>query len=365
VRVPGAVLAAPAAGDIDNDGQAELVVLTAGDNVVVVEGNGATTPWVGIDPGAFGDRTFSAPALIDRNGDGWLDVVVVVRDGWHTISGPSGLTGQARGFTEPAVSEPAFADLDGDGAFELLMLHADARLRIHRNAPGDVTTIVLDGTPVGSPIVTLLDHETPALLVATAEGCLLGFDPSGAPLPGFPKRFEAGFTGRLAADVAGTRDGVLSRIVLETDSGTLQELQLPAVGQGDFAAPWGMSGGNAARTRSIPSPLPAGPRDRKDDEVREPEGIVSLRPLANPARAGGPVAFELTGTAPATRLEVFDLLGRRRAGRAIPPDLADSPGVVTWDGRTDEGMAPPAGLYFVRVSRSAGPPVVGRLLLVP
>jgi subtilisin family serine protease len=368
VRVPGAVLSPPSAGDVDNDGQVELVVVTAFDEVVVIEGSGATRPWgdgLTLFPVGIAAHT---PALVDVSGDGRLDLVLQdAAESWTLMGRPPGASlGEVvrTVYGTTAIGRSAFADLDASGGVDAVTLHDDGVLRVRSGGVGPRLAIPLEGTPAGGVVVTLVAEATPALLVPTVEGCLLGFDGQGAPLPGYPKRFDAGFTGRFAADVAGTLDGVMSRIVLETDAGTFQELSLPVVGQGDFAAPWGMDGGTAARTRSIPPSVAAGPRPPDDDDPAASPVPAGLRPLAQPARAGSHVLFALTGAPAPLRLEVFDVQGRRLVDRGLPAaDVAD--GRIAWDGRADDGRVPAAGLYLVRVTRDAAPALTTRLVLVP
>jgi flagellar hook assembly protein FlgD len=70
-----------------------------------------------------------------------------------------------------------------------------------------------------------------------------------------------------------------------------------------------------------------------------------LRVSPNPALAHARVHFETDPASLARTVEVLDLTGRRVA--TLP--LAAGARSVEWQGRTLDGRAAPAGIYFARV----------------
>ena len=141
-RSPTAVESAPAVGDLDGDGQNEVVVgagssqaATAGQwgGVVAFNGDG-TTRWrfltrdqynvyTGGPPEGRSDGVFSSPAIGDIDGDNRNDVVFGSWD--HRIYALHGDGSMIAGFpidnTDTVFSSPALYDLDGDGRLEIVI----------------------------------------------------------------------------------------------------------------------------------------------------------------------------------------------------------------------------------------------------
>ena len=141
-----AVIASPAVGDLDGDGAVEVVVATLNGAILAWHADG--TPVAGfphvLDPGLVLDQTdpdnvydygmFSTPALGDLEGDGDLEIVVgamdahvyalhhdgslvtgfpvELRETYDTSDGP-------RSNGERIISSPALGDADGDGFLEI------------------------------------------------------------------------------------------------------------------------------------------------------------------------------------------------------------------------------------------------------
>ncbi|MGD0113681.1 MAG: FG-GAP-like repeat-containing protein [Armatimonadota bacterium] len=133
----GQVWSSPAIGDMDGDGQLEVVVGSNDGKVYAWHANG--TPVAGW-PQATGGAVNSCPALADLDGDGMLEVVIGSHDGkvyaWHAngtpVAGWPQTTGNAIG------SCPAVGDLDGDGTLEVVCGSGD----------GKVYAWHADGTPL-------------------------------------------------------------------------------------------------------------------------------------------------------------------------------------------------------------------------
>lgn len=136
---PTSIRAAISAGDLDNDGQVEVVV-AAGDignfqgGIVTLNGFTGATRWVyktldlisttgGAGPDGFSDAVVSTPALGDLDGDGKLEIVfgcwdfniyVLTFDGQKAFGWPK--------FMRDTIwSSPAIADIDNDGRNEFII----------------------------------------------------------------------------------------------------------------------------------------------------------------------------------------------------------------------------------------------------
>jgi hypothetical protein len=87
-----------------------------------------------------------------------------------------------------------------------------------------------------------------------------------------------------------------------------------------------------------------------------PDGI---RATPNPFGGTTRIAFESPNAGP-VEIEIFDVGGRRVRTLSAPAGLR----AVDWDGRNDDGVRLPSGIYFCRIPTAAGHRVVGRLVLI-
>ncbi len=207
----GAVLSSPAVDDLDGDGTLEIVVTTLRGHVHVFDETGARRdgfpqsldPLLSLpestSPSRVVDRAIgSSPALGDLDGDGDLEIVIGSMDGhlyaWHDdgelVDGwPVALSweGHEQWPTARIVGTPALGDVDGDGIVDAVVgtnesvsnyyglayaVHGDGTL--HPDGP------YLDGWPVtlfgaftaALPIVGEGTTASPALVDLDADGKL-------------------------------------------------------------------------------------------------------------------------------------------------------------------------------------------------
>ncbi|HEX7076816.1 MAG TPA: C25 family cysteine peptidase [Candidatus Eisenbacteria bacterium] len=188
----------PAAADLDGDGTPEIVAASWDDSLVCVfHANGAVMAgW----PRKGGAPFWSCPAIGDVDGDGAPDVVVGSNTsllyGWHA-DGTEIRDGDANPATNgvlftPAgsvISSPAIADLDGDGAQEIVFGTSAGRLyAIHPSGPIAGWPFTANGTMSASPAI---GDVVPGGGLEVAVGCandsVYVITAAGQRAPGWPR----------------------------------------------------------------------------------------------------------------------------------------------------------------------------------
>jgi FG-GAP-like repeat len=194
------VYSTPAIGDVNGDGQNEVVFGAWDHHVYVVRGNGTNLPgW----PKDVRDTIWSSPSLFDLDLDGRLEIIIGADthaegppintfDGgtlWVFRFDGTNYPGFPKRLTVGIGSTPAVADIDGDGRPEIVIgagATPDAsghRLFAFRcdgsDVPGwPVTTI---GNTGNSPALANLDADPALEVVATDDaGYLYGIEGNGA-----------------------------------------------------------------------------------------------------------------------------------------------------------------------------------------
>lgn len=240
---------APAAvGDIDGDGEPEIVCNTLNKRTLAWNVDGTEVRDGDSNPGTHGiliDRgpelswdgwNRSGPALFDLDDDGAKDIIFGTRYGWETMNSLRAYRWdgtQLPGFpVETAVGgsimcSPTVADLDGDGVHEIIFVSENNRLHVvHEDGS------YYDGFPIvfqassemgdrtcPSPAVGDFDEDGELEIAAVAvhsslESYMWVIDTdvvggsSGDPLPGWPAHMEGNSNGSVVVgDIDG--DGLL------------------------------------------------------------------------------------------------------------------------------------------------------------
>lgn len=379
------------------------VVTCCGNRVHLINGDGSIAPGFPMQPNT---PVSCPPALGDVDADGDRDIVILqqnimnVLTGQGTVQAVRGFAGDGKTFS----NAPTLADIDLDGDLEiaastdqgdLYLLYGDgsdfpgwpyhdasgvrltsaalANIRglfepeIIFNQEGPTAAAVhalsywgseLSGyprTPVagwylwGMPIADCLDEGSTDVVVATRDQNGYAFTNFGVDLPGWPKFFGAQFN---VSPASGDLDSD-NRLEVVFTSYSPPGFFIVDVGAAPYRSEmnpdnwWPMYGYNPMRQGCL-----ACDNDRVAGVTGEapPVGpIVFAAPSPNPA--SGPVRLEFQlPEAAGVRLDLYDVRGRL-VRRMLKEEMEPGPHAVTWDGTVD-GQRAPAGVYFARLQVS-------------
>lgn len=206
----------PAVGDIDNDGDLEIVIGRGNYQVSAFQHDGSNVSgW----PRGTPDLVYATPALADLDGDGDLEVVVGSLNGkvyaWHhdgtEVSGWPKTTG------DEVWSSAAIGDIDGDDDLEIVAGSNDNNVYAWHHDGTEVSGWPIDtGGEVGSsPVLGDIDNDGCLEVIAAAwpAGNVYAWHHDGTLVAGWPGEALAAYpSSPVLADLDG--DGSLEVIVM-------------------------------------------------------------------------------------------------------------------------------------------------------
>ncbi|MBK8164903.1 MAG: VCBS repeat-containing protein [bacterium] len=328
--VNGAVNCDISAGDLDGDGQPELVFFDNWRYLYAVRTNGSDYPgFPRLMPYTANGDPVTSPALADLDGDGWLEIIytpnasglsaklVVVST--KTTDGTSGLVRPGWPVDLPGSSEasPVVGDLDGDGVPEIVQ--------------------GIGGGDVGAPYN------------------LYAFHADGQPMAGFPVTLTGPVrTSPVITDL--DLDGDVDLVYAGWDF-RCHVWDLPFAHH-ESKAFWPTYKGNMRRDGVLSSP---GVSQVTGPAVPAVPLALDL-PWPNPFNPSVSVRLYVDGGRD-VRLTVHDLRGRRVRG-LYEGRLAAGWRTVVWDGLDDSGRATASGVYFLRAEGAGAEAATRKLVLV-
>ncbi len=209
------IFSSPAVGDIDGDGNLEIVVGDLSGQIYAWEMDGTLCSGFPIE---LSGKIYSSPSLGDIDGDDTLDIVIGTDDMFlYAISNDTIRDGFPVFMGDVVRSSPALADLDGDEICEIIALSGDGRLFVLKgNGSNYIEPMITErlGPSVASPVVGDIDSDDTLEIVAvTSAGYVYCFDAYGNEEDYWPREVEGTPIGSPALGDL-DRDGYLEVVLI-------------------------------------------------------------------------------------------------------------------------------------------------------
>ena len=312
------VPSAPAVGDVDHDGDDEIVIATPDGNVFVFDMSATT---VTRETGTLRAYYPSAPALGDVDGDGTLEIAIWDAENMYVLKSNA----------RPMLEWPRAIRAESQGEAPAIKPHRELE----------------------SPLIADIDGDNgPDVLFPLDDGTLAAFHADGSAVASFPRPApaEAGAAPTVAELVPGTASVVtlgayaslngVDTVVDTLASAPSSSLSIQSLDAGLAAPYWTMARGNLLRTGSA---LVGGPLATSTSTFDAGSFII----YPNPVLASVVHARVTTNTRARVRLSIYTLEGVAAVTREFdvnPNGLVDTP----FDEAIDVAKFK-SGVYFMRL----------------
>ncbi len=351
------IWSSPAIGDIDDDGQLEIVVGTGifygdgrGEYVNAYESDGTpVTGWpVSLEDGnsSTDNRVFSSPALADVDGDGQLEIFIGSLDGYlYSISSGGSIlwkstpAGEGQNPADFAIfSSPAVGDIDGDGQFEVVVGGG-----WHITAFNALTGAKKSGYPIetgypdlgGTPMFT---WSSPTIADVDGDGLI-------ELLIGNGRKDESGYP-----DAGGVR--------VYHESGSAGTSDLGATGVSNDVAPWPRFKLNNRGSGSLSDEVAGSP----GADLIGSHGVSPFiaSPNGDGIKDSAQISFSLSSPDTIT-VEIRNFSGSLVATLLNAANLSAGNHFVVWNGTLTGGATANDGMYSYRIRGDLANSVSGDL----
>ncbi|HEX6790585.1 MAG TPA: C25 family cysteine peptidase [Candidatus Krumholzibacteria bacterium] len=337
----------PALADIDNDGKEEIIIATQDKKLYVFNETGGNEPgWPLALPNYAGGGV--AVGDVDNNGD--LEIVVTVRSSgdviclhhngtelWHTWTNNNL-------FFNPS---PSLADITGDGKLEAFVPASNGRLYAIQYdgsyAPGWPVYYSTKTYTESSAVIADINGDGSVDVLLGDEGRFINaWSSTGGLLDGFPLVLGDAVRGTpTVTDL--DKDGKVDIVAVGYNQ-TVYAWALNAI-YNPAKAPWPMYRGNVKHNghHGVVVATGAGDTPTRHFETRLEQNYP------NPFNPVTRIPYEIDGAPGRVTLAVYDVTGARvrtLVDRVLKPGIYSE----VWDGRNERGETVSSGVYFYRLS---------------
>ncbi len=337
----------PAVCDIDGDGADEIIIGTQDSTLYVLNGDGSNVPgW----PVELGDFAGGGVAVGDLDNDGDFEIVCTVKNTSnvraysHTGTLLWSKWAHMTLFFNPT---PSLGDLDGDGMLEVVYPASNGKLEVWRhngaNMPGFPIDYSTTSYTESSPIIADVSGDgMPDIIIGDETKLIQAFDSGGNLLDGFPLSSQNAFRGTpTVTDLDG--DGDIEIVAVGYDrtvyAWDFDQPYDPA------ACPWPEFKANSHHNACIGYTMPTAVTEDPVAMIRA--GLEQNIP--NPFNPVTTITYYVPeGAARMASLTVYDVTGARVRTLA---DGMHPPGrhQVRWNGTNSSGNQVGTGVYFYRL----------------
>ena len=328
-----------AAGDLEGDGNADIVVCTWDDNIYAIDHTGAVKEGF---PVTSTNRFNAPPTLVDLDGDGDLEIVAGNDSGLLHVLHHDGTEMASYDVGDDIRGGISVADLNDDGSYELLFAGYDDMIHVWNPMDG----VELDGWPVDmeynsltEPVTADLDNDGDLEVVAAMKsGMVYVFHHDATLFNNFPTNLSGNIESSPAiGDFDNDGD-------YEIIFGTTQGLEVFDIKseKGDRLS-WKLHRGNLDRTGSLAMTLVT--VDHEEDII--PKEFYVSPNYPNPFNPSTSLDIQ-TSERNDLNVRIFDATGRL-VNTLINKELDAGHYTVKWNGLDAMGQGMPTGVYFIQV----------------
>jgi len=328
-----------AAGDLEGDGNPDIVVSTWDDNIYAIDNLGNIKTGF---PVSSTNRFNISPTLVDLDFDGDLEIVIGNDSGLLHVLHHNGVEMVSYDVGDDIRGGVSVADINNDGSLELLFSGYDDLLHIWN----PIENIELEGWPVdlnsnsvSEPMTADLDNDGDLeIIAATKTGFLFIFHHDGTNFNGFPSNLNENIESSPA--IGDLDDDGDYEIAIGTSTGLYvfdiktQKGEIPS---------WRLHRGNIERTGSLGFTMV----EVDDELINLPTKFYVSSNYPNPFNPSTKIDVTIVESNN-LRVDIFDAKGHL-INTLINKNVNPGSYTLNWSAEDQKGIGISTGIFFIRV----------------